>query len=256
MNRGLRDDGFHEIRSTIYPIPISDSLEIVRDGEGIEKCDLKTTGIEVSGSENLCVKAYELLDNEYDLGPVRMHLHKAIPIGAGLGGGSSDASSTILMLNNLFELKLTVDEMKSHSAILGSDCPFFISNQPTIVTGRGDELERSELKLEGYSIVLVYPEIHIDTAVAYKHIQKSDGREIIDPSNENIDKWRTAVSNDFEEYVFSSFPEIGVIKSDLYENGAIYASLSGSGSSVYGIFTESIDLTSSFENYRVWNLPL
>jgi len=256
VNRGLRDDGYHEIRSTIYPISICDSLEIVRGGAGKKKLELLTTGIDMDGNDNLCVKAYEMLDLEFNLGSVQMHLHKVIPIGAGLGGGSADASNTILMLNEIFELGLTEDKMKSLSSQLGSDCPFFIGNEPAIVTGRGDELKKTELNLEGHFLVLVYPDIHINTAKAYKQIQSSKNSGSIDPLNANIENWRDSIYNDFEDFVFSSFPEIGKIKSELYNSGAVYASLSGSGSSVYGIFTRVTDLKAQFENHRVWNIPL
>ncbi len=256
VNHGLRDDGYHEIRSTIYPIPICDSLEIVLGGAGKEKCNLTISGIEIDEADNLCMKAYELLDIKYNLEPVQMHLHKAIPVGAGLGGGSSDAGTAILMLNEIFELKLSTDEMKNHAAKLGSDCPFFIANEPTIVTGRGDELKRTDLNLAGYFLIVIYPEIHISTSEAYQHIQKSNSPENVDPLNGNINNWRESIFNDFEEFVFSSFPEIGEIKSKLYEGGAVYASLSGSGSGVYGIFTQPTDFKSVLANHIVWSLKL
>ncbi|PCH91848.1 MAG: 4-(cytidine 5'-diphospho)-2-C-methyl-D-erythritol kinase [Bacteroidetes bacterium] len=256
VNHGLREDGFHEIRSTMYSIPIYDSLEIVIGNTGNDKCSLTISGIEVSADDNLCKHAYQLLDSEFDLGPVRMHLHKVIPIGAGLGGGSSDASKTILMLNEMFQLKMTVEDMKIRAAKLGSDCPFFITNEPVIATGRGDLLERTELKLGGYFLALVYPNFHIDTGDAYKHIQGSKDKVAIDPDSKKIRDWREYIFNDFENYVFGTFPEISQIKSDLYERGAVYASLSGSGSSVYGIFPSSVDLTSQFGKYQVWKLTL
>ncbi len=198
------------------------------------------------------MKAYNLLHEVFDLPPVNIHLHKQIPSRAGLGGGSSDGAYTLMTLNRLFDLQLNTEQLIGYAAKLGSDCPFFILNKPVFATGRGEIFTPSELTLKGYRIALVKPFNHISTAEAYANtnprIQSKSLSEIL--NHENTSSWKNLVYNQFEESIFPFHPEIKVIKARLYEAGAIYASMSGSGSSVYGIFkSEKINIQNEFEKY-------
>lgn len=245
-----RSDGFHNIESVFYPVPLCDALEIVENKEGSEQIIFSSSGIEIPGdtSDNLCVKAYHLISQEYALPKIKVHLHKHIPIGAGLGGGSSDAAFFIRLLNEQFELGLEWGEMHHYARQLGSDCSFFVSNKPAFAVGKGDEFESLSMTLLGYHIVLVYPNIHINTAKAYSGVKpKKAIRSLEDDAlNLPIEDWKDAIHNDFEDSIFPQFPEIKAIKEKLYSLGAAYAAMSGSGSTLYGIFKEPTDLKKSF----------
>ena len=250
INLGLnilrkREDGFHDIESVFYPVKWRDILEIVPSGVGKGKVDFSASGIAVPGelSSNLCVKAYQLLNNDHDLPSIKIHLHKRVPIGAGLGGGSADASFTLAMVNELFGLNLTVEELENYAAQLGSDCPFFIRNRPALVTGRGEVMNPIQVDLHRWRIVLINPQIHIGTAEAYSNVSPtvpnlSIERIITKP----IHEWKNVLKNDFEASVFPSHPTVKNIKAKLYERGAVYASMTGSGSTVFGLFKNEIDL--------------
>jgi 4-diphosphocytidyl-2-C-methyl-D-erythritol kinase len=199
------------------------------------------------------VKAYELLARDYSLPPVEIHLLKAIPIGAGLGGGSADAAFTIRALNELFGLQLTTLRQQDYARTLGSDCAFFIENKPTYCYGKGDQFEEIPLRLTGKWIVLVNPGLHIATAEAYARVRPArpatDLRELLQLP---IAGWRTTVVNDFEASLFPGYPQLSAIKDKLYELGALYASMSGSGSTVYGIFENEPEGSNNFSPYAVW----
>ena len=251
-----RQDGFHNIETVFYPIPLCDILTVEAAGTGatcqlVFSCD----GIELPGNDNLCCKAYRLLDADYQLPPVNIHLHKKIPVGAGLGGGSSDAAYTLLALNDLFQLNLSVEELTRYARRLGSDCAFFLQNQPALGTGKGDILEPLSLSLAGYHILLVKPPVFVSTADAYSSvIPKKLKHHLPELLQAPVSEWRHTVFNDFEASVFKKFPEIGQIKENLYREGAVYASMSGSGSCVYGIFDKETDgIEKLFSDCFVWS---
>lgn len=246
-----RDDGFHNIESVFYPVGLCDALELIENTEaGAERFTFTSSGIEIPGSpkDNLCYFAYQLVAQDYAVPSVKVHLHKHIPIGAGLGGGSSDAAFFIKLLNDQFELGISWGEMHHYARQLGSDCSFFVSNRPAFAEGRGDEYESIQLDLSKYYIVLVYPKIHINTAKAYSGVKpKSPVRSLeSDILNLPIGKWKGIIHNDFEDFIFPQFPEIKAIKEKLYEKGALYAAMSGSGSTVFGIFEKETDLSKEF----------
>lgn len=250
-----RADGFHNIESMMYPLKgiIYDALEIVESS----KFKIQSSGIQIPGdeNENLCVKAYHLIQKDYPhLPSIAIHLHKAIPIGAGLGGGSADAAFFIRLLNDTFELGLAWGKMHHYAKQLGSDCSFFISNKPVFAKGKGDELETLNFSLSNYHIALVYPNIHINTAKSYSGvIPKKPLRSLEnDILNLPIEQWKKNIHNDFEDSVSQQYPEIKKIKEKLYSLGAVYASMSGSGSAVYGIFKKEPKVKKKFEKYQVW----
>lgn len=242
INLGLRilykrPDGFHEIDSCFYPVGWQDALEI----QIAVTTAFQSTGITIDGkgSDNLCMKAYQLLSQDHSLPPVTIHLHKNIPIGAGLGGGSANAAFTIDMLNEKFKLGLSSEEMQAYAAQIGSDCPFFIDNKPMMVGGRGEVLTASSLSLKGKCLLLVYPNLHISTGEAYRGIHPQQPeyscQEIL---SKPIGEWKSLLKNDFEDSLFPKYPQLSILKEELYEMGAIYASMTGSGSTVFGIFDE------------------
>ena len=253
INLGLniirkREDGFHDLETIFLPVPFTDVLEIISS----DKTELTVTGLPVNATENLCIKAYNLLQQKFpELPPVKMHLHKVVPMGAGLGGGSSDASFILNMLTEKFELNINPEELRDIALQLGSDCPFFLINKPCFATGRGEILEPLDLDLTNYKILIINPGIHIDTKLAFSKIisgeRKKSIKEII---AQPIGTWKEELQNDFEIPVFAEYPEIEKLKNDLYELGANYASLSGSGSSVFGLFKKEINIdNSNWNNY-------
>jgi len=225
----------------------------------IKKFEFSTSGSTIEGEteKNLCIKAYDLLKKDLPhLPAVQIHLHKAIPIGAGLGGGSADGAFTLKLLNKKFQLKLSEKQLINYSLKLGSDCPFFILNKPCIATGRGELMEQIELDLSDFKILIVHPGIHISTAWAFANITPlKPPKSIKQIIQQPISTWKTELINDFEKPVFESHPEIKNIKEKLYDAGAIYASMSGSGSAVYGIFKKEKAISISFpDNYFVKTL--
>ena len=240
---GKREDGFHAIDSVFYPVPLCDALEVVVDSESA-KDEWHFSGLIIPGNseDNLCAKALDLLREKADVPKLNTFLHKAIPMGAGLGGGSADGSFFLRGLNELFELSLTVDELETMALKLGSDCPFFIENLPARAQGRGDLLTPMELNLSGKHLVLICPDIHISTKEAYATIQPDDSHESpADLVKKPIEQWKGRLRNRFEEYAFQKHPELGEMKQDLYRRGAVYASMTGSGSAMYGIFEKAED---------------
>lgn len=238
-----RPDGYHNIESVFYPVNWKDALELIID-KNAEKGNItfSTSGLFIPGSasENLCVKAYHIIRSDFDLPAIKIHLHKNIPMGAGLGGGSSDAAFFIKAINELCELNLACDKMNYYARQIGSDCSFFITNKPAYATQKGDVLETIHLNLSGKFIVIVHPGIHVSTAQAYAKVKPQKAQYNLKDVllNEPIENWKEKVINDFEESVFEQYSEIKNIKNIMYEKGAIYASMSGSGSAVYGIFNK------------------
>lgn len=260
INLGLRildkrPDGFHNLQTLFYPLPLCDALEVIRNNENQPEITFTTSGIPVTApdEENLCIKAWKLIKNEFpDLGAVRLHLHKAIPSGAGLGGGSSDAAFTLILLNNLFRLGLNNEQLSAYALSLGSDCPFFIHNKPSIGSGRGELLSPVDIRLNGMRLVLINPGIHIPTGKAFAELAQLHSGKTSNPLDLDrlpglpVREWKQLLVNDFEEFVFRDYPEIGDIKNELYNRGAAYASLSGSGSSVFGLFENETDAGSGW----------
>ncbi|MEQ9591264.1 MAG: 4-(cytidine 5'-diphospho)-2-C-methyl-D-erythritol kinase [Cyclobacteriaceae bacterium] len=259
INLGLhvlskREDGFHEIETCFYPVPWTDVLEIVPSNKFI----FNSTGLSIPGSpdDNLCVRAYRLLQAKFKLTPVAIHLHKVVPMGAGLGAGSSDAALTLRSINEVFELKLDNSALKEFASNLGSDCSFFIENKPLLGKGKGDELEEVNVSLNGKYLVIVKPPIHISTKDAYSGIVPKASRRSLSEILGVPSMWKQELVNDFEVSIFRRFPEIESVKNKLYECGAYYACMSGSGSSVYGLFDEAISLEDEFQGMTYWSSQL
>ncbi|MGQ0829508.1 MAG: 4-(cytidine 5'-diphospho)-2-C-methyl-D-erythritol kinase [Bacteroidota bacterium] len=252
-----RDDGFHSIESVMYPLALCDALEVIENtNKSSERIVFSSSGISIPGDvrDNLCCFAYHLIAKDYPLPNVKVHLHKHIPVGAGLGGGSADAAFFIRLLNDKFELGISWGEMHHYARELGSDCSFFISNKPAFAEGRGDQYESINVSLSNYHIVLIYPNIHINTAKAYSGVKpKTPVRSLEnDILNLPIEQWKDHIHNNFEDSLFLQFLEIKTIKEQLYSLGAVYASMSGSGSSVYGIFKEKTDLKNKFKDHFIF----
>ena len=241
INLGLsilakRADGYHELETVFYPIAVSDALEVLPAAN----LTMTQSGIAVPGdpAQNLCLKAYHLLKKDFpQLPTVQMHLHKNIPMGAGLGGGSSDGTAALVILNQQFDLGLNDQQLIDYASQLGSDCPFFVYNKACHATGRGEILKPIALDLSNYQFLLVHPGIHIATAWAFQQLKPHTKSESIQSIIEKpITDWKNDLINDFEAPVFKAEPTLSVIKDQLYQLGAIYASMSGSGSSLFGIF--------------------
>lgn len=236
-----REDGYHDLDTIFYPLDIYDVLEIVEANE----TRFIPSGREIpgSGGNNLCLKAYELLRSVYDLPPVHIYLHKTIPIGAGLGGGSADAAFVLKLTNEKFGLGLDELQLMDFARQLGADCTFFIRNIPVLASGIGDVFQDIKLDLTSYQLVLIAPDIHISTVEAYGMVVPNPvGRQLAAAVTLPVEKWRDAIVNDFEAGVFAKYPEIADLKEFLYEKGAVFAAMSGSGSSVYGLFKERVTL--------------
>lgn len=230
-----RSDGFHNLETVFYPVCLADVLEMAETGNN----GISFSGLPVDGSpgDNLVMKAYFLLKQDFGLPPVQFHLHKVIPPGAGLGGGSSDAAFTLKMLNAYFQLQLSPSRLKKYASALGSDCAFFIDNRPAFATGKGDRLTAVPLDLSGYKMVIVKPPVTVSTAQAYQHVTPEPPAFSLEKMIRlPAEQWNGRVTNDFEKSIFPRFPDIEGLKKTLYELGAVYASMSGSGSSVFGLF--------------------
>lgn len=257
VNLGLnvlskRSDGFHAIETCMLEVPLCDVLEIQKT----EVFWFESTGLGINGDdeENLCVRAFRMLENEYNLTPVYIHLRKIIPMGAGLGGGSSDATSVLLGLNELFELNLSNEKLESYASQLGSDCAFFIKGGSQLGTGRGEVVHPISLDLSGKFLKLINPEIHIGTSEAYSNVHMVGGYSIADALKNPIVTWKDQLQNSFEEFAFKSHPVLNEIKNAMYKEGAIFAAMSGSGSTLFGIYSEEPALTSGYESEWVFEL--
>ncbi|MDD2526129.1 MAG: 4-(cytidine 5'-diphospho)-2-C-methyl-D-erythritol kinase [Bacteroidales bacterium] len=257
INLGLnitrrRADGYHDIETVFYPIGWKDALEIVPSAQQKEGCSYQGSGlvIDCPPEKNLVLKAYSLLNKEFPLPPVDVYLHKVIPFGAGLGGGSSDAASMLLLLNEWAGLGLSLDQLAGYASKLGADCSFFIYNKPLFAHGIGNLFEPVQLSLTGYYLALVKPPVFVSTAEAYASVNPTlpevSLKELLKmPVNE----WKGKVANDFEQSVFERYPLIAEIKEQLYAKGALYASMSGSGSSVFGLFLDKPDINGLFNGF-------
>ena len=245
INLGLsivakREDGYHELETIFYPVALQDMVEIIHSNNENNPVQFSHTGLSIPGdvANNLCVKAYQILKKDFpNLPPIQLHLHKHIPMGAGLGGGSSDATAVLLMLNQQFNLGLSQIQLISYAAQLGSDCPFFVFNAACHATGRGEILQPFACNLNNYTIVLLHPGIHVSTAWAFSKLKPhAKSKSISTIVSQPIHTWKTELINDFEAPIFEAHPILSELKNYLYQQGAIYASMSGSGSSLFGIF--------------------
>ena len=246
-----RPDGYHNLETIFYPVKINDALEIIEAGE----LSFESSGLDIPGrmEDNLCVKGYHLIKKDFDVPPVKIHLHKNIPIGAGLGGGSADAAFFIRLMNEKFALGLTIDQQLNYARKLGADCAFFIESKPVFAFDKGGEFESVKLDLSGYGIVLVMPEIHISTSEAYNGVKPAMVKQsLLELIYEPIGEWKNYIKNDFENNIFKNHVEIRGVKAALYEAGAIYASMSGSGASVFGIFAKTPDLSALEHDNQVF----
>lgn len=236
---GKRNDGYHDLETVFYPVQLKDALEIT--GPPVPGITIELSGLPVAGARenNLVWKAWKLLERDFPerITPRAIFLHKAIPMGGGMGGGSSDGAFMLQMMNDYFDLNLETVQLEAYALQLGSDCPFFIRNKPAFASGRGEVLEPLALDLSGYDIRLICPEIHISTAMAFAGIQPAAaGFNLRELMSLPVTSWRDHIRNDFEAHVFTLFPVLQQIKQQLYDQGALYASMSGSGATMYGIF--------------------
>jgi 4-diphosphocytidyl-2-C-methyl-D-erythritol kinase len=258
INLGLRvinkrEDGYHNIETCFFPVPWKDILEIIPSKD----VSLSLTGSEVPGdaNSNIVLKAYNLLKKDFPIGPVEIHLHKIIPTGAGLGGGSSDGAHALKILNSLFSVNLSKEKLKGYALQLGSDCPFFLEAMPMLATGRGEELSPLSVNLAGYVLAIVKPNFHVSTAEAFAKLSLTHGtrttplKELIQSPVKN---WKATLKNDFEDSVFETHPGIADVKEKLYALGAVYASMTGSGSAVFGLFDGDINIEKEFSGIICW----
>ena len=256
INLGLnvvakRSDGYHELESVFYPLGWTDALETIK----AEKFQFTSSGTKIPGDtdNNLVVKAFRKIQSVYHLQEeAAIHLHKVIPTGAGLGGGSADAAFAIKLINDVFALQMSLEKQLSLAAELGSDCPFFIYNTPCLVTGRGDILKPIALDLSKWHFVVVHPGIHVSTADAFAGIKPAKNEiSVNDIIHQPVESWKDLLVNDFEKTVFAKFPEIEKLKEHIYMQGAVYASMSGSGSAVFGLFKKPLELSFP-DKYMIW----
>ncbi len=257
INLGLyitekRADGFHNLSTCFYHTPWSDILEITPS----ESFEFSTSGLAISGSleNNLCYRAFQLLQEAFTIPPVHIHLHKVIPMGAGLGGGSSDAAFTMMGLRDMFKLPLTNAELIPFAQQLGSDCAFFLMSQAQMGSEKGDLLLPMDLSLTGKFLVMVYPNFGISTQEAYagikpKKAKKNWEKQLAKP----LETWKETISNDFENSLFPTYPQLAEIKNELYARGAQYAAMSGSGSTIFGLFDQEIKLPETWNAYQTWS---
>ena len=259
INLGLyitdkREDGYHNLETVFYPISLTDILEIQQNkgNQGI----FNNTGIQLPGpaEQNLCYKAYQLMQQHYSVPEINFHLHKIIPYGSGLGGGSSDASFTLKALNKILQLNISNDGLKEMAEQLGSDCPFFIDNKPSFAWEKGNKTEPIHLSIKGLYLLLVIPGIQIDTKTAYMGVKPGKRKILLKKIvlNEPIENWNKQQTNDFENSLLNRYPLLGQIKKKLTEMGAVFTSLSGSGAAVYGIFRESPDVKAELKKHFIW----
>ncbi|HQW06493.1 MAG: 4-(cytidine 5'-diphospho)-2-C-methyl-D-erythritol kinase [Flavobacteriales bacterium] len=265
INLGLnvverRPDGFHEIESILVPIPLYDALEaVIETAPGSAPLSYTRTGLEISGDieSDLCYKAVMLLGEIRSLPNLRLHLHKVIPMGAGLGGGSSDGAHTLLLVNALCECGVSLNELHDLAARLGSDCPFFLTPNSKLVKGRGERLTEIQLDLKGNWLVLVDPGIHVSTAEVYRNTEPTGVQwSEVQRAELKLTHFREQLPNTMEAYVFKAYPKVAELKDRLISAGAVYASMSGSGSSVFGLFEQKPVPMDLPEGYRQWTLQL
>lgn len=246
-----RADGYHNLETVFYPLKLYDAVEVIEAKE----INFFSSGLplEVREEDNLCLRAYQLLKGDFKLPPVHIYLHKVIPMGAGLGGGSADAAFLLKLLNEMFDLGLDEPDLINYARKLGADCAFFIRNIPVLATGIGDVFEDIPVDLSSYHLVVVKPDIHISTAEAYRMVKSNlEGKQLRSAIQFPISMWKEAIFNDFEMGVFARYPEVEAIKAILYEQGAVFAAMSGSGSAVYGMFLERRELPELESRHQVF----
>lgn len=229
-----REDGYHELSSVFYPVSeLYDILEIIISDE----FSFSSSGIAIPGNSNICRKAFDLLQADFKIGNVKIHLHKLIPIGAGLGGGSADGAFVLKALNELFELNITKNRLEKYALKLGADCPFFIDNTPKYVTGIGEKMNAIDLDLSDYDIKFIFPDFYISTAEAYEIVMpKKSEANLLNLISQPIENWKEVVRNDFEVSAFTKHPKLAKMKAGFYTDGAIYSSMTGSGSVIYALY--------------------
>lgn len=252
-----RTDGYHNLETVFYPIQLCDSLEILKNKDSEEAYQWSSSGIVVDGKpeDNLCIKALMALKADFEIPPVKMHLHKVIPFGAGIGGGSADAAFTLTTLNEMFNLNLSQQQLIKYASEIGADCAFFIINKPCYAEGIGEKLKPIDLDLAGYHFVLAKPNTHVSTAEAFSGISpKNPDCNILDSINESPEQWQNKINNDFEPHILEAHPEIQAVKDELYKKGALYASMTGSGAAVFGIFKNEPNI--ELNNCFVWQNKL
>lgn len=253
---GRRGDGYHDIETIFYPVGLCDALEVVAGAGGSEKDILKVTGygLQVAPEDNIALKAVKILRQLKPFPILRINLHKAIPAGAGLGGGSSDAACMLRTIDRMFRLNIPDEILKETALQLGSDCPFFIDSRPSFASGRGEILEPVNTFLKGFYIVLLNPGIQVSTREAYENCEPAvPEKSLRDIVNSPVQEWKNLIKNDFEKTVFMKYPLLGDLKASLYDTGSLYSSMSGSGSTVYGIFTGKPALTGRLRNYVIYS---
>lgn len=256
INLGLnvtekRPDGYHNLETVFYPVKLHDVIELTDAQES--SCVIRGINVPGNAEDNICLKAYTLLKNEFDLPPQRITLLKNIPVGAGLGGGSSDAAFLIKLLNDKFSLGISLEQMEAYASKLGADCPFFIRNRPVFAAGIGDQFSPITLDLSALYMVLVMPAVQVSTADAYRGIKPSvPSTSVKDLIHLPYQNWKSSLTNDFEQTVFAKYPQIEAVKASLYDSGALYAAMSGSGSCVFGIFDHALSLPELEKRNRVF----
>ena len=260
INLGLRvtekrNDGFHNIETIFYPIPVNDALEIVPlNTNDNYRLNISGQMPETETEKNLVTKSFRLLKSKYSLKPVDVYLHKAIPSGAGLGGGSSDAAFMLKLLNEYNNLNLSDDVLEQLSLKIGSDCPFFIKNRPVLASGTGNIFQETKVSLKGFYMILVKPDIHVSTAEAYSMVKPNQPDCSLESLiNKPVSEWKDLIVNDFELGILKKHPEIEDIKNIMYLNGAFFSLMTGSGSAVYGLFEKELDLREYFRDYYYWS---
>jgi 4-diphosphocytidyl-2-C-methyl-D-erythritol kinase len=234
-----RNDGFHDLETIFYPVFVNDILEIIPAIDN--KTGLTVTGLSAGKeAENLCIKAWHIVKNDYpELPGIKIHLHKIIPLGAGLGGGSADAAFALQLINKTFQLNVPESKFFEYALQLGSDCPFFLLNKPCFASGRGEIIEPLDISLKDYKVLLIHPGIHINTGEAFKEITHSiPPKKIKEIIQQPAETWKNELQNDFENFAFKKYPVLKKIKNELYESGALFASMSGSGSTIFGVFNK------------------
>jgi 4-diphosphocytidyl-2-C-methyl-D-erythritol kinase len=248
---GKRPDGYHDLQTVFYPVKIYDVVELTDSPE----LTFESHGIAIPGKaqDNICMKAYRALQKDFNLPAQRITLLKNIPVGAGLGGGSADAAFLVKLVNDKFNLGLSNGQMMDYVRPLGADCAFFIENKPVFAKGKGDEFSALDVDLSHYFIVVIKPEVHVSTAEAYAGVQpRMPAVSLQELVKQPVSKWKESLMNDFERTIFAGHPEIEQIKTKLYEAGATFAAMSGSGSSVYGIFEQKVSLPELEKHNKVF----
>lgn len=249
-----RPDGFHNIETIFYPVPLSDALEFVTtDGSGEDELVITGINIMTRPGQNLIIKAVKRLRESYSFPKLRIHLHKVIPPGAGLGGGSSDAACILKSVIKRFRFPVKDDELKALALKTGSDCPFFLNPVPSVAEGRGEILKEIKPRLAGYYLVLINPGIHISTREAYQNCHPSLPEiSLGELYSHKISEWKKTIVNDFEDFVFKVYPEVSELKKALYKQGAVYCSMTGSGSAVYGIYEQKPGLNAKLKEKMIF----